>query len=144
MSPPALARFVAAQDAVLAQAEAELSAGHKRTHWMWFVFPQIAGLGHSPMARTYAIADLDEARRYLADPVLGTRLRRHVEMLLAHRGRPVREILGEPDDMKLRSCLTLFRAAAEDEATMGLLDAALDAFFWREADPLTRKILDRT
>lgn len=140
MTDTGLERFVLAQDSVLASVEAELALGCKRTHWMWFVFPQLAGLGHSSMARAYAIADLDEARRYLAHPVLGERLRLHVGKMLSHRGRPVRDILGEPDDMKFRSCLTLFRAAASEEDRR-LFDDTLGAFYGGVPDERTLGLL---
>ena len=141
MTDTGLNRFVEAQDPVLDAVEAELAQGRKRTHWMWFVFPQITGLGHSAMARTYAIRDLPEARRYLADPVLGERLRRHIGLLLRHRVRPILEILGEPDDMKFRSCLTLFRTAASDPDDVRLFDEALGAFYGGRADERTLGLL---
>ena len=108
INPPDLNRFVAAQRDIYAQALAELRAGRKRSHWMWFVFPQIAGLGSSAMACRYAIRDLDEARAYLDHPLLGARLRNCAEALLAIEGRSAREILGSPDDLKLCSSVTLF------------------------------------
>ena len=120
MTDTDLAHFVEAQVPVLDQVVAELNAGTKRTHWMWFIFPQIAGLGHSAMARHYAISDLGQARRYLADPVLGERLRHHVRLMLDHKGKSALEILGSPDDLKFRSCLTLFRAAASEESDRSL------------------------
>ena len=136
MANDALGRFVTAQAAAWPAAEAELAAGEKRGHWMWFVFPQIAGLGSSDMARRYAIRDLAEARAYLAHPLLGARLRRGVDLLLGHRGRSARAILGSPDDLKLRSCLTLFRAAAEG-AERARFQAGLDLFYDGAADPRT-------
>lgn len=144
MSSERLSRFIDAQDLVLERVEAELTAGRKQSHWMWFVFPQIAGLGHSAMVQAYAIADLDEAGRYLADPVLGTRLRKHVGLLLHHRGAAIVDILGEPDDMKLRSCLTLFRAAASLPQDVSLFDDALGAFYGGQADALTARLLPPT
>ena len=111
-----LDRFVTAQDPVYAQLTAELRAGVKRSHWMWFVFPQIAGLGFSAMAQRYAIASLDEARAYLAHPVLGPRLRDCVRLVLDIQGRDAHAIFGSPDDVKFRSSLTLFARAAPDEA----------------------------
>jgi uncharacterized protein (DUF1810 family) len=137
---PDLARFHAAQATVHATALAELRAGRKRTHWMWFMFPQIAGLGHSEMSRRYAIADPAEARAYLADPVLGARLRDGIAAVLAHRGRSARDIFGQPDDLKFRSCLTLFAAAAPAEP---LFAAALAAFFPEGPDPATLALLRR-
>ena len=103
-----LNRFVAAQDPVYARVVAELTAGHKRSHWMWFVFPQIAGLGYSPMARTYAITSLAEARAYLAHPVLGARLTECAEVLAGLSGRTAEQVFGEVDAMKLCSSMTLF------------------------------------
>ena len=118
-----LGRFHAAQEGVFERALAELNAGRKRTHWMWFVFPQLRGLGRSSMARKYGIADLDEARDYLADPELSARLQACGEALLAHRGKPVEEILGNFDALKLRSSATLFRETGEGPVFQDLLDA---------------------
>jgi uncharacterized protein (DUF1810 family) len=109
-----LDRFVSAQAGIYQDALAELTAGRKRTHWMWFIFPQIAGLGSSPTAQRYAIASLDEARAYLAHPVLGPRLRECARALLAVEGKSAEKILGYPDDLKLRSSMTLFARAAGD------------------------------
>lgn len=108
--PHALHRFVAAQAPVYAQALDELRAGRKRTHWMWFIFPQVAGLGSSPTAQRYAIRSRAEAAAYLAHPVLGPRLHECAAALLAVEGRGATEILGAPDDVKLRSSMTLFAA----------------------------------
>nr|WP_239080122.1 DUF1810 domain-containing protein [Actinoplanes brasiliensis] len=104
---------------------AELEAGRKRTHWMWFVFPQLAGLGSSSTARTYAIRDLDEARQYLAHPVLGPRLRTAADILV-RADRSASDIFGYPDDLKLRSSMTLFAAAADDPA---LFQQVIDHFY---------------
>jgi uncharacterized protein (DUF1810 family) len=129
-----LERFVRAQEGTYANALNELRSGEKRTHWMWFTFPQLEGLGRSEMARRFAIRSLKEARAYLADPVLGPRLRTCADALLGWRGRKTaEEILGPVDAMKLRSCLTLFREASGDD----LFDRALDAFFPQGPDPLT-------
>lgn len=136
-----LSRFLEAQEPVLEQVTAELRAGRKRSHWMWFVFPQIAGLGRSATARFYALQDLQEARAYLAQPVLGARLRTCIRLLLAHAGRPAAEILGEIDAAKLRSCLTLFLQAARDPADRELFQAALDAFHDGRQDAATLRIL---
>jgi uncharacterized protein (DUF1810 family) len=114
-----LSRFVQAQQGIYGQAVAELRAGRKRSHWMWFVFPQLAGLGHSAMAQRYAIASLDEARAYLEHPVLGARLRECSGSVLAVEGRSVHEIFGSPDDLKFHSSMTLFHCAAPDEAVFG-------------------------
>ncbi|MCS0495291.1 DUF1810 domain-containing protein [Ancylobacter sp. MQZ15Z-1] len=138
------ARFVDAQAPVLAEVEAELAAGRKRTHWMWFVFPQLAGLGLSPTAQRFALAGLGEAKAYLADPVLGERLRRHVRLMLRHRATPVRTVLGSPDDLKFRSCLTLFRAAATDPADAELFAEGLQAFYRGELDARTLELLGQS
>ncbi|MEV6599251.1 DUF1810 domain-containing protein [Actinoplanes sp. NPDC051346] len=129
-----LGRFVSAQDAIYDRALAELRAGDKRSHWMWFVFPQIAGLGFSQTARTYAIRDLAEARAYLAHPVLGPRLVECARALLAVESRDARQILGYPDDMKLRSSMTLFARAADDAT---VFQAVLDKYYNGEHDPAT-------
>jgi len=129
-----LDRFVQAQAAHYADAIAELQAGRKTTHWSWYVLPQLAGLGTSPMARRYAIASLDEARAYLAHPVLGPRLHACVSAINGHPDLTADAILGPVDAMKFRSCLTLFLQVAP-EATD--LQAALDTFFGGERDPAT-------
>ena len=134
-----LDRFVAAQAPVYAQALAELRAGRKRSHWMWFVFPQLAGLGRSPTARYYAIASAAEARAYLAHPVLGPRLRECADTLLAHRGESAEAIFGAVDAMKLKSSMTLFAAVAEDRTPFA---AVLDAYFAGERDAATLELLD--
>lgn len=109
-----LERFVAAQDPVIDQVRAELRSGRKRTHWMWFVFPQMQGLGHSAMARRYAISSLAEAAAYLAHPVLGPRLVECTELVNRIEGRSIDEIFGYPDNLKFCSSMRLFAAAAED------------------------------
>jgi uncharacterized protein (DUF1810 family) len=139
--PHDLERFVRAQAGVYETALAELRAGRKRSHWMWFIFPQIAGLGLSDMARRYAIASLDEARAYLAHPVLGPRLLACVEAMLAHDGASATTILGGIDAVKLRSSMTLFSRAADDPAPF---DACLAAFFDGEPDPATLDRLGRS
>jgi len=136
-----LIRFLDAQAAVYERVQTELTAGRKRSHWMWFVFPQIAGLGRSRTASDFAIADLDQARRYLADPVLGGRLRDCVELMLRHQNGSALEILGSPDDLKFRSCLTLFREAATDTADRDVFAKALDRFFGGVPDRLTLELL---
>jgi uncharacterized protein (DUF1810 family) len=129
-----LGRFISAQEGVYAQALAELTAGSKRGHWMWFVFPQIAGLGRTATAQKYAIADLAEARAYLAHPVLGPRLTECAQALLGVQGRTAHQILGTPDDLKLRSSMTLFARAARDPA---VFRAVLDRYYGGEDDPAT-------
>ncbi|MFV0624242.1 DUF1810 domain-containing protein [Sphingomonas sp. ac-8] len=135
----ALDRFVAAQDGVWPQALAELKAGRKTSHWMWFVFPQIAGLGRSETARFYAIADAAEAQAYRAHPVLGARLVEAAQALLAHRGRSAEAVLGGIDAIKLRSSMTLFEAAAPGEPVFG---AVLDGFYDGERDAETLRLLN--
>jgi len=138
-SSDGLSRFVAAQQDSYPHALAELRAGDKRSHWMWFVFPQIAGLGRSDMARRYAIRDLAEAQAYLAHPVLGARLRECMAAVLAHVGaRTAEAIFGGIDAVKLRSSMTLFEAAGDVHACADLLDA----FFAGARDPETLRLID--
>lgn len=129
-----LARFVQAQAPVIGQVRRELAEGRKRSHWMWFVFPQLRGLGHSPMAQRYGIASLEEARAYLAHPVLGARLRECAALMNAARGRSAHEILGSPDDMKFQSSMTLFALADPAEPEFG---AALDRYYGGARDRRT-------
>jgi uncharacterized protein (DUF1810 family) len=131
------ASFVEAQDAVWPSVVAELGEGRKRTHWMWFVFPQLAGLGSSPMAVQYALGSIGEARAYLAHAVLGARLREATRLMLRHAGRPAEAVLGPIDAMKFRSSMTLFAAAAPAEALFG---EAIAAFF-DGPDPRTLALL---
>ena len=116
------------------EVRAELRAGRKRSHWMWFVFPQLRGLGTSAMAQHYGLASLDEARAYLAHPVLGARLRECCALMQAVPARSAHEILGSPDDLKYRSCLTLFALAAPQEA---LFREGLERFYGGQRDPRT-------
>ncbi|MEO3433321.1 DUF1810 domain-containing protein [Inquilinus sp. CAU 1745] len=143
MTDPDLIRFVEAQDGTRERAREELAAGRKRSHWMWFVFPQLEGLGHSAMARRYAIRDLDQARRYLADPTLGDRLRQDVELTLRHEGQSATDMLGSPDDLKFRSSLTLFAEAASDPADKALFEKALSLFYDGARDRRTLDLLGR-
>lgn len=129
-----LARFIEAQEPVYTKVTAELRAGHKRSHWMWFVFPQIAGLGSSEMAQRYAIASEDEAAAYLAHPVLGRRLRECAAIVAALDGPSAHDIFGNPDAMKFRSSMTLFADTAPDEA---VFQACIDKYFDGEPDPET-------
>ena len=129
-----LQRFVDAQAGVYEAALAELAAGRKRTHWMWFVFPQLVGLGSSPMAQAYAISGLEEARAYLAHPVLGPRLLACTNAVNAVEGRSAHEIFGSPDDLKFRSSMTLFARAAPEEPAFR---AALGKYFDGAEDPRT-------
>jgi uncharacterized protein (DUF1810 family) len=135
-----LTRFIEAQEGPYGQALAELKRGRKGSHWMWFVFPQIAGLGTSPTARLYAIASADEARAYLAHPLLGARLRDCTMAILAHRERGAEAIFGPVDAIKLRSSMTLFEAVADDPAPFA---AALDAFHGGRRDSATLRLLGR-
>ena len=124
-----LERFLEAQQPVYDQVVAELTAGRKRTHWMWFVFPQIEGLGSSSMARHYAIGSLEEARAYLAHPVLGFRLRACTALVNAVQDRDLTQILGYPDDLKFRSSMTLFAQAADpDDEQDDIFAQALSLF----------------
>lgn len=134
-----LDRFVAAQQDSYAQALTELRAGAKRSHWMWYVFPQIAGLGSSAMARHYAIADLNEARAYLAHPLLGPRLIESAVALLEHGGKDIVTILGSIDAMKLRSSMTLFEVAVSGAEPR--FAAILDIFYAGERDRATLRLL---
>ncbi|MGO4172950.1 DUF1810 domain-containing protein [Bosea sp. TAF32] len=137
-----LQRFVDAQEPVWADALAEVRAGRKRSHWIWFVFPQMRGLGLSPNSEFYGIGSLDEARAYLAHPVLGPRLGTVTEAVLAHEGRSANAIFGSPDDRKLRSSMTLFDAASGDGANA--YRAVLRRFFDGIPDPRTLELLGKT
>jgi uncharacterized protein (DUF1810 family) len=130
-----LERFVAAQTDVLATVEDELRAGRKRSHWIWFIFPQLRGLGHSPTAQFYGIGSLDEARAYLRHPVLGPRLVRCTEHVLALTGRSPNAIFGSPDDLKFHSSMTLF-ALADDDAG-NVFRKALERYFEGRDDDRT-------
>jgi len=136
MRDEGLERFVAAQDSggTYEQALRELRAGRKTSHWMWFVFPQIAGLGHSSMAQAYAITSLEQARAYLAHPVLGPRLRACTAAVLTHTDRSAEQVLGGIDALKLRSSMTLFARADPEEPSF---QAVLDAFYAGKPDERT-------
>jgi uncharacterized protein (DUF1810 family) len=136
--PYDLQRFAAAQDAggTYEQATAELRGGRKASHWMWFVFPQIAGLGYSPMSRTYAITSLDEARAYLAHPVLGARLIECATILVGVPGRTAEQVFGEVDALKLCSSMTLFMRAAPGEP---VFRQVLDQYFGGIPDSATEQ-----
>ena len=133
-----LGRFTEAQDRVLAAVRAELRLGRKRTHWMWFVFPQLAGLGSSPMAQLYALSGIAEARAYLAHPLLGPRLQECTSLVNAVRGSTALEVFGSPDHLKFRSSMTLFARAA---GAASVFDVALTKYFDGEPDPLTLSLL---
>lgn len=134
-----LQRFVDAQARVYPQVLAELRDGRKRSHWIWFVFPQLRGLGRSATADHYGIASADEARAYLAHPTLGPRLRECARLVVEIDGRTAEEIFGRPDCTKVRSSMTLFAAAADDDATD--FQAVLDTLYDARADPLTLEML---
>ena len=131
--PYDLERFVEAQAADYARALSELRAGQKRSHWMWYIFPQVDGLGQSPMSRRYSIKSAAEARAYLDHPLLGARLRECFTVVNDVQGRSAHQIFGSPDDMKLRSCATLFASVSVDE----IFERVLEKFFDGEADEET-------
>ena len=140
MDPFNLRRFVVAQDDVFESVLSELRAGIKRGHWMWYIFPQIQGLGRSAMSQTYAIGSRDEARAYAEHQVLGQRLRECTQLVMAVHGRTATQIFSSPDDLKFQSCMTLFEQSATDPA---LFRAALLDYFDGEPDHLTLHILGR-
>jgi uncharacterized protein (DUF1810 family) len=134
-----LRRFVDAQDRVYDTVLAELRSGAKRSHWIWFVFPQLRGLGRSATAQRYGISSLDEARAYLAHPVLGPRLRECTALVAAIDGSSVDDIFGWPDNLKVRSSMTLFTHATDDNADFR---GVLDKFYGGEQDPATVELLN--
>jgi uncharacterized protein (DUF1810 family) len=134
------ADFREAQDAVYEQVLQELTAGQKRSHWIWFIFPQLAGLGSSPMSQRFGLKSLSEARAYMAEPVLGARLRECTRLMLAVPGQDIHAVLDYPDDLKFRSSMTLFAEAAGGEP---MFAEALQKFFDGNRDPLTMELLGR-
>jgi len=138
VTTPGLERFLDAQAPAYDEVVNELRQGKKQTHWMWFIFPQIRGLGISPTAQYYAISGLDEARAYLAHPLLGPRLLACTAAVTAHRESPLTRIFGMPDDLKFRSSMTLFELAAEDPSEFS---RALDTLCAGERDEITRAIV---
>jgi uncharacterized protein (DUF1810 family) len=136
-----LKRFVEAQARVYPSVVEELRSGRKRSHWMWFIFPQLRGLGSSPMAAHYGISSLEEAREYLRHELLGPRLRECTGLVNQVQGRSIGEIFGSPDDLKLCSSMTLFARATEDNQDFTEL---LDKYYGGEQDPLTLKQLGIT
>ena len=138
--PYNLARFLQAQDPTYEQAMAEIRSGRKRSHWMWFVFPQFDGLGSSPTARLYAIKSVAEAEAYLAHPVLGPRLLESVRTVLGLEGRSAFDIFGSPDDMKLRSCATLFASISPPGSPFERL---LAQYFGVDPDDKTLRLIGR-
>jgi uncharacterized protein (DUF1810 family) len=139
--PFPLSRFTEAQNSIYDTVLAELGNGEKRTHWMWFIFPQIDGLGHSPAAKYYAIKSIEEARQYLKHPVLGKRLVQCAEAVLAVEGRSASEIFGYPDDMKLKSSMTLFALVAEPQS---IFSRVLAKYFRGERDVKTLSLAEET
>lgn len=139
--PHDLQRFVDAQNPVFDAVRAELRAGHKQTHWIWFIFPQLKGLGYSSMANRYGIASREEAQAYLAHPILGPRLRECTRLVCMVQGRSIGQIFGTPDDLKFRSCMTLFAQAAKEEP---LFADALEKYFGGQPDQLTLERLNET
>ncbi len=137
--PYDLQRFVDAQQGHYEQALKELRSGRKHSHWMWFIFPQLQGLGRSAMAQRYAISGRDEAIAYLQHPLLGARLRACTEAMLEHGTRSARQILGSPDDLKFHSSMTLFSQAASKPAPFA---EALQVFFNSEPDPASLERLN--
>ena len=136
-----LEQFVAAQDLVYDQVLQELKGGEKRTHWIWFIFPQLAELGTSSMAKTFGIASKAEAKSYLEHAILGPRLRECTRLMLATPHDDIGSIMGYPDDLKFRSCMTLF--AAVDVEGESIFEEALQKFFGGERDPLTLELLEQ-
>jgi len=136
--PYDLQRFVDAQSRCFDRVCRELSEGHKQTHWMWFIFPQLKGLGHSAMALRYAISSRQEAEAYLSNPILGSRLRHCTQLVMVVEGRSIEEIFEVPDDLKFRSSMTLFaNTAGEDQ----IFQEALRKYFAGKPDPLTIDLL---
>jgi uncharacterized protein (DUF1810 family) len=133
-----LERFISAQAAIYPQVLAELGAGCKRGHWIWFIFPQMKGLGRSAQSEYYGIGSLEEAAAYTRHPLLGPRLIECTQLVNQVEGRTIREILGSPDDLKFHSSMTLFARAAEDAT---VFNDALKKYFNGEADPLTLALL---
>jgi len=136
--PHDLNRFMKAQEAVFENVLTELGNGQKKSHWMWFIFPQIEGLGYSEISRYYSIKSMQEAREYLNHPILGPRLLKCTETVLALNGKTASEIFGSPDDMKFKSSMTLFACATESDS---LFAQALDKYFDGERDKKTEFLL---
>jgi uncharacterized protein (DUF1810 family) len=135
-----LNRFISAQEGIYDRALAELRDGLKRSHWMWYIFPQVEGLGHSPTTRRYSIKSLEEARQYLAHPVLGQRLKESAEAVLAIQGRSTADIFGHPDDWKLQSSMTLFELVSGPESVFGRI---LDKYYQGKRDTRTLQIVGK-
>jgi uncharacterized protein (DUF1810 family) len=140
MDPFDLSRFVQAQEETYAQALSELERGRKQSHWMWYIFPQLDGLGFSPVTKRFSIKSEDEARAYLKHPTLGPRLLECAEAILSVDGKSAREILGSPDDLKLKSCATLF---AHVSPPGSVFEHVLEKFYSGERDAATLRLLTR-
>jgi uncharacterized protein (DUF1810 family) len=138
--PYDLNRFISTQEGVFDRALSELRGGMKRTHWMWYIFPQIDGLGYSPTARLYAIKSMEEARQYLSHPVLGPRLKECAEAVLALQGRSASDIFGYPDDMKLQSSMTLFELVAGPRS---VFERVLEKYYQGKKDAGTLQIVGK-
>lgn len=136
--PYNLQRFVEAQNPVIEDVKEELRSGRKRTHWMWYVFPQMKGLGRSQMAQRYAISSQDEAEAYLSHSILGSRLRECTEIVNSVEGRSANDIFGSPDDLKFRSSMTLFESVADDPTAFR---TALERYYSGERDPKTLELV---
>ena len=134
-----LNRFTKAQERIYGTVLAELRSGMKQSHWIWFIFPQIDGLGHSPTSKHYAIKSIEEARQYLKHPILGARLVECAETVMAVKGRSASQIFGYPDDMKLKSSMTLFAAVAENPNSV--FASVLEKYFHGEQDDRTLQLL---
>ncbi len=139
--PYDLNRFISAQEGVYGRALAELREGLKRSHWMWYIFPQIEGLGHSPTTRHYSIKSLEEARQYLAHPVLGARLKECAEAVVAVSGRSASDIFGHPDDWKLQSSMTLFELVSGPGSVFARV---LDKYYQGKRDARTLQIVGKS
>jgi uncharacterized protein (DUF1810 family) len=140
MDPFDLIRFVRAQEGTYDQALSELKLGRKRSHWIWWIFPQLDGLGFSPITKRFSIKSEDEARAYLAHPILGPRLIECAEAIVSVQGKSARDILGSPDDLKLKSCATLF---AQVSPLGSVFEQILEKFYSGERDPATLGLLTR-
>ncbi|MGZ5028149.1 MAG: DUF1810 domain-containing protein [Methylobacter sp.] len=135
-----LQRFITAQNPVYPHVCTELRNGYKTSHWMWFIFPQIRGLGHSAMANKFAISSIEEARAYLDHPILGNRLRECTQLVIQIEGRTIRQIFGSPDDLKFASSMTLFAMATPNNPDF---EKALQKYFAGKYDQLTVELLSR-
>ena len=133
-----LDRFLEAQECMYEIALSEIKKGRKRSHWMWFIFPQLRGLGRSNMAYTYGINGIEEAKKYLEHPVLSSRLIEITEALLTHKGKDIYDIMGDIDDMKLKSCMTLFALISEEGS---VFHQVLECFYDGEVDEITLRLL---